>query len=592
VTLNRSRPLRRPLTSIYGAVAQCVRDRPDAAAVQSSAGRLTYRELEQQVTALAGGLGSAGIGAGAFVPIYDARRTEYLVSILAALRCGAAFVPVDPAWSDPLLQRLLHDFDARFIVGAAGDRVPEGVSLMPADAATCDIAIGGDACDVVPDAPMYAMFTSGTTGTPRAVVVPHRGILNRFAWMSEFLGREVRPITLQTTAAMYDSSVWQLLWPLTCGGMTVIPEEHVLLDARELTTLVQAARVNVIDFVPSVLSALIEPLEEDPETAHRFRSLAWIIVGGEEISPQVMARIRRLAPRAAVMNLYGPTEASIGCIGYEVADLPRLRVPIGRPIPNVRAFLIDERGELTPRGAIGELLLAGDCVALGYRGADQGGFGRCANIPELDGQPRYATGDLCRWDDRGALEYIGRKDRQLKVRGVRIEADAIRAALESHPSVLSAIVDLDRTAGPHPQLVASVTPAHSGPLDAAALRAYLRLHLPATHVPDRIELLGDVPIGRSGKRADTTRERRPETRPQSVADLESRVAGVWEQIIGPPDIVLGGAMTFFDAGGSSLALIELRQRLNAAFNVRLSILDLFRHPTLAAQAELLHRTHI
>ena len=483
VSLNRTRPLRCGRETVVAAFERHCAQAPDDLAVEWSGGSLSYARLDRAAAAITHRLRSRGVQSGSLVPVWGRRGPEFLAGILGVLKCGAALRAFRPRVAVPCprvrvrghrytpSRRSCGRVRARRRPHRDGPRQRGDPTPAP--------------CDGGADARIYAMYTSGTTGRPKAVVVPRRGIENRFAWMSAFLAEDLTPVVMQTTAPIYDSSVWQLLWPLTLGGRTIIPDEDVLLDADALTSLVTSAAINVIDFTPSLLSALLPGLERNPSERsqapvtgmdhHRRR-------GGHATNGRANPRH---FPHARITNLYGPTEGSIGCVFHEVSERSVDRVPIGRPIPNVRVVLVDDHGRLTPRGAVGELVLTGDCVALGYLGSATGGFGRSLRAPEFDGQARYATGDLCCWNDRGELEYLGRKDRQLKIRGVRLEADAVRIALESHPSVVSASIAV--RGGPDgSKLVATIEPESSRQVDPVGLREFLRGVLPPSHVPDVI----------------------------------------------------------------------------------------------------------
>jgi amino acid adenylation domain-containing protein len=585
-TLNRSPALEEGgPASLSEAFEQQAARTPAAAAVIANGVTVSYGELATRSAAIAAELASRGVNSGDFVPVFVTVEANFVSALLAVLRRGAAFVPLDPAWPDEMVRTALAETRATVVVGPAP--AVAGESGVFAISNTTRAPSYVESVPRTPDSPMYAIYTSGTTGRPKAAIVPDRGIVNRFRWMSSVLGAE--PITLQTTSAVYDSAVWQLLWPLFTGGTAVIPEKHSILDADRLTELVTRHHVNVLDFVPSVLLALLPELERRTELRDRLQGVRWIILGGEALRPGLAARVRRLLPLARIFNLYGPTEASIGCISYEIVDEPHHRVPIGRPIPNVQAILLDQRGELTPRGAIGELWLLGDSVGLGYLGGqDQGGFRR-APLPELNAVRAFRTGDLARWNERGYLEFHGRGDRQLKIRGVRIEPVGIESVLERHEAVrqASVVVRANPAIG-HDALIAYVEFIPERKQEAEGLLRWLRAFLPASAMPDRIELVDEIPRAASGK-LDESRLPPPAPALRQLpgpSSVFARVARAWTVVLSP-DVEVDADANFFDVGGHSLLLISLRRELEAEFVRSISIVDLFRHPTLRAQAEML-----
>ena len=587
VTLNRS-PVKaaHELSSVPEEFERQAARTPEATAIVDSAATLSYRQLAESVNAVAAELVRRGVVAGAFVPIVATNNADFVIAALAVLRSGAAFVPLDPTWPAAMLRGALADTHATVVLNATPEiGIPNVVTLEISRSSLAPSELGS--AKRAPDTPMYAIYTSGTTGRPKAAIVADRGVINRFQWMSSFFAAGA-PITLQSTPNIYDSAVWQLLWPLVTGGTAVIPRRENLLDASEFTDLVARHRVDVLDFVPSMLVALLPDLERHGELRARLQGVRWVILGGEAVRPSVAARVRRLMPLARIVNLYGPTEASIGCIYYEIIDEPRGRVPIGRPIPNVQTVLLDRRGELAPRGATGELWLLGDCVGLGYLGAQVlRGFER-PPVVEVRGARAFRTGDLASWNERGFLEFHGRCDRQLKVRGVRVEPSAIESVLERHIAVHRASVLIRANPDDGQDLLVAYVQMVPGREDEGdGLRRWLRASLPSTSIPDRIEVVANIPIAYSGKQ-DEARLPAPRKKSRQAATgtaFQSRVKRVWAKVLEAGEEFDVDA-NFFDVGGHSLLLLTLRRELEAEFGRPISIVDLFRHPTLSAQTEL------
>ena len=409
------------------------------------------------------------------------------------------------------------------------------------------------------------------------------------------------PTTLQTTPATYDSSIWQLFWPLTHGGRCIIPEPASILDANGIADLIARAGVDVLDLVPSVATALAPELERSAVLRQRLAGIRWLILGGEMLTPQLGTRFRQLLPNARITNLYGPTEASIGCIFYELEDRIGFRVPIGRPIFNTQVALLDARGRPTPRGAVGELCLLGSCVGLGYlRSGTAHEFGRCS-LPEFPGLPMYRTGDAARWNEGGYLEFHGRLDAQIKVRGHRIEPEGVEAVVQTHPSVERAAIALAPSERPDmpARLCLLVELKPGAKLDDPAFRVWLRGNLPASHLPDLIEILSQLPITKAGKldRTALPIAREPAVESSRLTAAVSETSTVteaaarraWARTLGTQPELLSKDTNFFDAGGHSFLLLVLRSELNHECGVDLGILDLFKAPTIRAQARAIDR---
>jgi amino acid adenylation domain-containing protein len=528
---------------------------PEATAVVFEGEELSYGTLLTAAQAIAARLRARGVGRGSLVPLPSVRSLDLVPTWLGALLTGAAFVPLDPRWPKARLE-----------------------------AAHRQAALPLDLGPLGPEDPLYGFFTSGSTGVPRLALIPRRGIHNRFAWMDEAFG-PTPPVTLATTAPTFDSAVWQLLWPLTRGGRVVIPPDAPLLSARELLSLVERHRVTILDFVPSVLDALLDTLLA-PGNAARLASVEHIILGGEAIRPASCLRLQRALPRVQSTNLYGPTEASIGCIAHRLSAEEGQEIPIGKPISNVTALLLDRRGRLVPPGAAGEVTLGGACVGLGYHG-DPAATERAFfdnPFPELDTARLYRTGDRARRRADGSLLFLGRLDEQIKLRGIRIEPGEIERAIEQHPSIREAAVEKRALPGGEALLVAHLAP---GPLPGD-LDTFLRARLPAPLVPQRFLSHPALPRSAAGKLdrgALSAFPLAPEAHASGEAprgEIEQLVAAAWAELLGidaPPRDA-----GFFQLGGHSLQLVMLAGRLERALGREIPLIELFRHPSIRAFA--------
>ncbi|HEU0080026.1 MAG TPA: amino acid adenylation domain-containing protein, partial [Longimicrobiaceae bacterium] len=416
---------------------------PAAVALVHGAERLTYAQVNGSANRLARELRGRGIGRGGFVPILAERGPAVAVAMLAAAKAGAAFVPLDDKWPEERLRRALDDLRAPLVLACEAmleqaRALGRPVVLVP---------VGGDGAPNLQNQsesgdPIYAIYTSGSTGIPKAAVVSHGGITNRFHWMSECFGAESARSVLQTTRHVYDSAVWQLFWPMTQGGHTVVPLAGVETDAGYLVELIRAEAVTMTDFAPAVFNALVPELVENVSAREQLASLRTVVVGGEQITAETTYRFIECFPGVRVVNLYGPTECSIGSIYHEVHDGDGSRIPIGRPIANTSALLLDRSGRLVPRGVPGEIHLGGRCVGEGYlRDAKRTST---VFVPDpyasRGGERLYRTGDLGRYRADGSIECLGRLDEQVKIRGIRIELGEIEVRLAEHQEVREAVV--------------------------------------------------------------------------------------------------------------------------------------------------------
>ncbi len=563
---------------------------PARTALISGSTRLSYTHLNFAANRLARILSQRGIGKGMFVPLLLERGPELVVAELAVMKAGAAFVPLDPAWPAERLRSILAQLGAPVVLvsAATAETVHAfGQKTLPVpdadDTGTAEnLALATDATD-----PIYAIFTSGSTGHPKAAVNQHRGILNRFFAMTARFGSPAHDVILATTPPQFDSSVWQYFWPLTAGGCCVIASAADAIQPEALLALAAREEITFTDFVPSVLHVLVDHLTAHPAARSGLAALRRVLVGGEAMAAAPVQRFRALYPHAVVTNLYGPTETSIGVIFHEVSDSEKSSVPIGRPFPNVRAVILDPAGQLQPIGIPGELCLGGVCVGLGYLG-DSEATARAfvANpFPELDCPTLYRTGDRARFRPDGVIEFLGRIDRQLKIRGLRIEPGEIEACLRLYRGIEDAAVVAQMAGDAAESLVAFVV-ARNG-LDTLELRRFLRTRLPEALVPAAIVPLDRLPLNASGKldRAALPLPVGPATsslRVRARTATERRLANIWSEILGGADpSVLDD---FFTSGGHSLLAVRLIAKIRREFAADVPLRTIFEHPTIETLA--------
>ena len=475
--------------------------RPDRVALIYGDEQLTYGQLDRRANTLAHELRARGILRGGFVPLALDGGLELPLAMIASMKIAAPFVPVDPTGPAERTVRMIETLDATVAVCATS--APIG-SL---DLCSLEFdALGIDETASPPDGPpaglddmVYGFYTSGSTGTPKCALNVHRGLLNRFTYMSRALSDRDDEVVLQNSRPQFDSSLWQLLWPLTTGSTVVIPERTGILDLPATIETIARYGVTMTDFVPSIFNTLVELLHVQPELVGQLASLRRLLIGGEEMTPRTVHAFRALLPAVDTINTFGPTEASIGSVFHHVTDADGDVIPIGRPIDNTYVVIVDERLDLVRPGEIGELCIAGDCLGLGYLGDPD--KTRSALVPnpflEIPGDRLYRTGDLGHHGPDGLIYFVGRRDQQVKISGVRIELSEVEAALLRSPEVIDARVVVTGDRGSRVLIAFAVT--RSPATDSAALVAHARAVLPATMVPRRVVVLDAMPLTPNGK---------------------------------------------------------------------------------------------
>ncbi|MDP9838382.1 amino acid adenylation domain-containing protein [Neorhizobium huautlense] len=568
---------------------------PTAEAVVTDERVIDFKELDHASDQLARRLNAAGIGPEKPVALYFDRSVELVVSMLAVLKAGGAFLPIDPSLPVERVETMIHRADARLVLGNLAN---SGLSASIRDMALPDISPQQEAAlsridlnvRIDPDAAAYIIYTSGSTGTPKAVVNTHRGLLNRILWMQDSYRLTADDRVFQKTPATFDVSVWEFLWPLTSGAAIVMARPGMHTDSRHLAETIDGRHVTVMHFVPSLLSLF---LQETKEKA--FPALRLIVCSGEALSADLRDECLRRIPAAQLENLYGPTEAAIDVSRKSCRPGDGPIVTIGHPIANTQLHILDDALQPVPLGAPGQLFIGGDNLARGY--AFEAALTATQFVPDpFSGEPGarlYATGDLARFSTDGEILFLGRRDNQVKLHGVRIEPGEIETALTAQEEIKDAVVGL--CGGPRgDRLVAVIVPQDQAAIDPAAIRARLAQNLPDAMVPTRICIAPSLQRGSSGKldrsriyfetMVQKSNEVLSEGRPiRSVA--EARLLRIWQELLPVPAIATDD--DFFDLGGHSLLAIRLVSRINDVFRISLPLRTLFQARTIAAQARIM-----
>jgi amino acid adenylation domain-containing protein/thioester reductase-like protein len=575
----------RPVTAL---IEEQVDRTPDRAAVTYDGRTLTYRQFDGLANGLAAELAAAGVRRGDVVPVAVVNSLELPLACFALLKLGAAFVPCDPALPADRLRRALAALGPKVALVQGGVELPAGLAGFRVRADR--IAPSADRNSVVsgPEEPVYGIFTSGTTGDPKCAINVHRGLTNRFRFMSRYFAADGREAVLQNSKHTFDSSVWQLFWPLTTGGRTVLPVQGEFLNLEHTIAAIAEHAITMTDFVPGIFNVLVSLVEADPEALKSISSLRNVVVGGEEVNPRAVHRLRELLPDLEVTNGYGPSEASIGMVFHRITAEDGDRVPLGRPIENCYAVVTGAGLALLAPGEVGEIVIGGACVGAGYLG-DRGRTAELfvANLfPEIPGDRLYRTGDLGYFDEAGRLCFVGRSDHQVKIDGVRIELGEIEAAAERCPGVRQAKALLARH-GDRKSL--AVVAACADDVAADALRDQLAAVLPRTSVPRYCFVLSEMPLTDNGKVDRGSLQQLVDRRLAEDAaglvevpetgELLGRITGVLRAALGAPGF--GVDDDFLRCGGDSLRAVIAALELRLALDVEVGVEDLLDNPVPA-----------
>ncbi len=569
---------------------------PDAVAAVCSGKSLTYGELAGRSRTWARELISRGVGPESLVAILSERGLDFLTGVLAVFQAGGAYLPLDPNQPEARALAVLKQSCAKLLLSGNG--------LGPALAPEIDVlemetlpasADAGDA-EALPsrsgqDNLAYVIYTSGSTGLPKGAMIHHRGMLNHLLAKVEDLDLTASDVVAQNASQSFDISVWQLLVALVVGGRVHIYPDEVAHDPAGLLAAAERDGLTILEVVPSVLAAMLEV----PSTP-TLGSLRWMIPTGEALPPDLCRRWLALYPAIPLLNAYGPTECSDDVAHHPIPEAPpasMVHTPIGKPVANTQLYIVDRELRPLPTGVAGELCVGGLGVGRGYLAEPV----RTAQVFVPDpfkgeGDRLYRTGDLARWvmdsTGGGEIEFLGRVDFQVKVRGFRIEPGEIESILGRHPAVHQAVVlALEEKGQKH--LVAYTVPQAGQTLDVADLRSFVKERLPDYMVPSAFVILASMPLTANGKvdrRALPApvwgRSEDEEGFVEPRNEVEEALAELWMEILNVPRV--GAFDNFFELGGHSLLATQLVSRVHQTFDIDLKLRTLFEAPTLAEMA--------
>jgi amino acid adenylation domain-containing protein len=575
-----------PNLCIHEWIAQQAAATPDATAIVCEDEELSYSELQLRVNRLANRLRSIGIGPDVLVAVCLSRSVNMLVAVLGILSAGGAYVPLDPQFPSERLNFMLQDSGAVALVTEEPllDALP--IHGLPAICLDRERFAGLTESEVPPVTGVspqnlaYVIYTSGSSGTPKGVEISHRSVVNLLESMRRQLNIGPRDRLLAVTTLSFDIAGLELYLPLVCGAQVMLASQEAAWSGNSLAALLQQTGSTLMQATPVTWRLLLD--------------VGWagspglkILCGGETLPLELSNRL--LSTGCDVWNLYGPTETTIWSMAHRV-DSRTSAPPIGKPIANTEAYVLDTHGELIPIGVAGELYLGGDGLARGYHARPELTKEKFVVHPFRPGEKLYRTGDLVRWLGDGNLEYLGRMDHQIKLRGFRIEPGEIEAILEEQPGIKQAVVVVQSDSTGQGRLTGYYVTRDESTIDPNALRDSLSRRLSDYMVPSalvRVDMLPLTPNNKVDRQALASRSFEAPVSTIYVAprtDAEQKVAAVWQDLLQSQRI--GIHDNFFDLGGYSLLVVQLQSRLRRSFQREISLVELFQHPTVASQAEL------
>ncbi|WP_312163852.1 non-ribosomal peptide synthetase/type I polyketide synthase [Phenylobacterium sp.] len=556
----------------------------DKIAVRFGDQSMTYAELDRRSDALAAMLAASGVRPGHLVGISSHRSLSLAVAVLGVMKAGAGYVPFDVSLPDERLRFMARDTGVAVLLGDCPAAAQEGVRIVhwsdfpQAPAAAPAVEITGESI-------AYVMFTSGTTGTPKGVVLPHRSII-RMLCDTDWLEMSDQTVTLHSSSFAFDTSIIDLFASLLHGGTLVVPSDGTL-SISQLADAIQSHGVNTLWLTSGLFHAVADVR---PRT---FAGVQQVIVGGDVVSPAHVGRVMAACPNLTVIDGYGPTESAVtNAHRVTQADLSRgMPLPIGRAVPGTQIYILDENLNPVPDGVIGELCIAGRGLALGYWNRPELTAEKFVTAPWDPTLKLYRSGDLTLNPGDGVLRFFGRADTQVKIRGFRVELTEIEQALDAHPAIRQSVAAASVPQGQSDKVLTAYFVAQSAAPQPAELRGFLASRLPDFSIPSFFVAVDEIPLNANGKpdrRAlSALRSQNAESDVDATlrGDTEVRLAEIWSGILGAE--VTSASANFFELGGHSLLAVRLFDRIRSEFGHDLPISTLFRNQTLRQLAALL-----
>ncbi|MGG4442605.1 tyrocidine non-ribosomal peptide synthetase TycB [Brevibacillus fortis] len=559
---------------------------PDQIAVVCGDKRLTYEELNKRANQLARTLRKKGVKADQSVGIMATRSLEMVIGILAILKAGGAYVPIDPEYPNDRIAYMLEDCEARLVLTQEhlGTKIADSVECLYLEDMSNYSRITTNLNPIHTATNLaYIIYTSGTTGRPKGVMVEHRGIVNSVTWNKEEFALSVHDRGLLALSFAFDGFVLTFFALILSGSTVVLTKDEEAKDPIALKNLIATWSCSYTLCVPSLFQAILEC-----STSDDISPMKMAVLGGEKLSPKLVEMCKEMNPQMIAVNAYGPTESSV-IATYLCDTLPDAPITIGRPIANTSIYIVDHSHQLLPIGVVGEICIGGLGLARGYWNRPELTEEKFVANPFEPGERMYKTGDLGRWLPDGTIEFAGRLDEQVKVRGYRIEIGEIESVLLSYETTNEAIVVAYLDGSGDAYLTAYFTGKET--ISEAALRAHLSQELPAYMVPTYLVQLDAFPLTPNGKidrKALPMPEGKPTTSVEYVApanEVEATLAKIWENVLGISGI--GVMDNFFELGGHSLKAMTVVAHVHREFQTDLPLKHFFEQPTVRALSQLI-----
>lgn len=563
---------------------------------------LTYREVNAAANQMAHMLLEKGVEKGEIVGIYFERSTDLLVSILGVLKAGATFFMIDPALPPERIDQMLADLPLRLVLS----KIPYTFTLSDPRIEVIDIedaGLQGQATDnptslSSPEDNAYLMFTSGSTGTPKGVLVRHGAFVQRIAWMTERFDWQAGDLTMQKTPLSFDPSICEMFRGMLAGSGVYFLAFDQEKNPQAIAEAVQKHGVTSVDFVPSALSVFLDYVNSIEGELEKLATLKWIITGAERLSAKVVDKFNAAlhAPYGArLINTWGATEVTVDVTHYDCSthDSALTTVPVGKPMTNVELYLLNSHQQFAPFGTSGELYVSGDFLATGYLNAEELNSEKFITLPAFGDKRFYRTGDFARWSLNGQLEFIGRKDEQFKIKGVRVERGDVESQILKEPHVSQVLVEAlqDEDNGNYNLVCYMILDGKAGPeVNENTIKESIKKRLPAYMVPDFFFILDAFPLTQNEK-VDKVKLPQPSDQKQGggqayvapSTDLETRLVLIWQELLNKDQI--GVNDVFFDIGGHSLNATSLVTNIYKRLNIKLELRDIFNNFTVKKLAE-------
>lgn len=575
---------------IVAAFQEQVNKVPDHIAVVYKNKQLTYQELENNSSKVAHLLSTEyGVVKGDKIGIL-LNKSEVLIStIIGILKAGAVYVPIDVESPDIRKQFIVKDIDTKTIITQIEymfdlDFFEGNIVAIDVQLDSLENTILTPQTKNEPEAPAYIMYTSGSTGNPKGVLVSHKGV-TRLVKNTNYIDFDAVKAILSTGSVSFDASTFEFWGALLNGGKLVLCDKEDLLNTKKLSTLIEAEKVDTMWFTSGLLNQFVD------QDVSLFEGLTNVLAGGEKLSSKHISKLQEAYPQLNLINGYGPTENTTFSATYKITSPVEVDIPIGKPINNSKAYILDQSLQLCPLGVVGEIYLAGDGLSLGYLNAEELNHEKFLNPATLNNERVYKTGDLGLWLPDGNINFFGRKDSQIKLRGYRIELNDIEKTLSGHPDIKGAVVVLQQISEALEEKFIIAYVKANGEIDRNSLKTYLGDRLPFYMIPSYFIEVGDFVLNKNGK---VDKDQLPDWDLSQLQteyiscrnEVEEKLSHIWTEILGIEKISVTD--DFFEIGGHSLRAVKLANMIQEGFGIEVSIGHIFQFRTIETMAQQLN----